>query len=109
MKKFQLIYGHFPSFDELIEFDAVSPTIECGLYDIGSNVDERTNYLKRLSKNLINGFNISKNVTFTFEPKIATQNSYKCYISILDNTVKIVKEDETEIYEFDIDEILNTE
>ena len=104
MKKFQSICGHLPSFDELIEFDAVSPTIKCNLYDIGSNIEERVEYLKKLSKYLITYLNISQNVIFTFE---SNTSSYTYYISILENIVKIVKKDETEIYEFDKNEILN--
>jgi hypothetical protein len=99
---------HIPTFDELVDYNAIKNVFikvyKNNYYNYDYDENGRINYLKDLSLDLINYLNISKDINIKFSIW-SIGNSYYYYdIQILSNTLKIV-DDNDKIYEFDINNL----
>lgn len=103
--------GHIPTFNELVDYNAISDIFiivkKNNNYNYDYNVNERINYLKKLSLDLINYLNISKDINIEFQ-RWANENSYSYDIRISGNTLKIIDKND-KIYEFDINNLKSEE
>lgn len=90
--KIPLDCNHIPTINELVDYEALDD-IYISVYKSNDfmydyDVEGRINYLKDLSKDLIDYFSISRNIDITFY-RWANQDSYSYNINISNNTIKI--------------------
>ena len=91
--------GHIPTFDELIEYDAID---DFYLIKVDYDKTMRINYIPEVSVDLIKYLNITKNFSFEFQRRAQDTDVYK--IELIGNTLKITDENK-ESYEFKINSL----
>lgn len=99
--------GHIPTFNELVDYNAVSDIYitvnKNNNYNYDFDDDGRIKYLKYLSFDLIKYLNISKDISIDFR-RWNGENSYSYEIQVSNNVLKII-DDNDKKYEFDINDL----
>ena len=100
--------GHIPTIDELSNsnsIDSIHIRIRNDNYD--KNINKRIDYIKQISKDLIDKFKISREINIIFR-KYGFSDSYSYEVQMSENIIKIIDEhNKTSIYEYNINDIEN--
>ena len=100
--------GHIPTIDELSNLNAVdSIYIKIKNDNYNNDINERIDYIKQISKDLIDQFKISREINIIFR-KYGFSDSYSYEVKTSKNIIKIIDEhNKTSIYEYNINDIEN--
>lgn len=98
--------GHIPTIDELSNsnsIDSIHIRIRNDNYD--KNINKRIDYIKQISKDLIDKFKISREINIIFR-KYGFSDSYSYEVQMSENIIKIIDEHrKTTVYECNINDI----